>query len=209
MTEKTQASLLLRILEKSQQEQPRGLRKQWYPPASREQVQATEQTLGLALPSLLRACYLHVSNGGFGPGEGIMGVIGGFEDNRGNIVDAYLWRKKYYRPIDLAECERQAIESNWKELPFKAISRMVLEPPNDTWPDSLLEFYHHGCGEFSCLDLATGRIFVGGNPYLWYEANSLEEWFERWLHDEFYATGAAEYEGDPFLPLEPDPSSVQ
>ena len=103
-----------------------------------------------------------------------MGVIGGFEDNRGNIVDAYLWRKKYYRPIDLAECERQAIESNWKELPFKAILRMVLEPPNDTWPDSLLEFYHHGCGEFSCIDMKTDRIFVGGNPLLWYEANSLK-----------------------------------
>jgi SMI1 / KNR4 family (SUKH-1) len=94
MTEKTQASLLLRILEKAQQEKPRGLRKQWYPPASQEQVQATEEALGLALPPLLRACYLQISNGGFGPGEGVMGVIGGFEDNRGNIVDASLWRKK-------------------------------------------------------------------------------------------------------------------
>jgi len=64
---------------------------------------------------------------------------------------------------------------------------MVLEPPNHAWPDSLLEFYHHGCGEFSCIDMKTDRIFVGGNPLLWYEANSLEEWFERWLRDEFYA----------------------
>ena len=205
MTEKTQASLLLRILEKAQQEKPRGLRKQWYPPASQEQVQATEEALGLALPSLLRACYLHISNGGFGPGDGVMGIIGGFEDNRGNIVDAYLWRKQYYRPIDLAECERQAIESNWKEVPFKALSRMVLEPPNHTWPDSLLEFYHHGCGEFSCIDMKTGRIFVGGNPYLWYEANSLEEWFERWLRDEFYAPVPTGQQGDPYLPPWPGP----
>src|SRR5438132_11366139 len=92
------ASLLDRILEKYQYEKQPASEKNMYPPATEEQLQATEEALGFALPPLLRACYLRVSNGGFGPGEGVMGVIGGFEDNRGNIVDAYLWRKKYYRP---------------------------------------------------------------------------------------------------------------
>ena len=205
MTDKTPASLLTRILEKSQQEKPRGLRKQWYPPASEEQLQATEQALGFALPSLLRACYLHVSNGGFGPGDGVMGVIGGFADNRGNLLDAYLWRKQYYRPIALPTCEEQASENPHTDVPFHVVSSKMLEPPDTTWPASLLEFYHHGCGDFSCLDLATGRICVGGNPYLWYEANSLEEWLERWLHDDFYAPVPAEYEGDPYLPPYPGP----
>ena len=58
MTDKTQASLLLRILEKAQQEKPRGLRKQWYPPASQEQVQATEEALGFALPRDAQRGYL-------------------------------------------------------------------------------------------------------------------------------------------------------
>ena len=205
MTEETSALLLQRILEKSQQEKPWGFRRQRYPPASEEQVQATEQALGLALPSLLRACYLHISNGGFGPGDGVMGVIGGFEDNRGTIVDAYLWRKQYYRPISLAACEKQTTEIPWKALPPYVISNRILEPPERMWPASLLEFYHHGCGDFSCLDLSTGRVFGGGNPFLWFEANSLEEWFERWLCDEFYAPVLAGQEVDPYLPPWPGP----
>jgi len=186
MRDEIPASLLARILRKSQQEKPRGLRTHWYPPASAEQVQATEQALGFPLPPLLRACYLQVSNGGFGPGDGVMGVIGGFEDNRGNLLDAYLERKQYYQPIDLATCEEQASENPQKDLPFHVVSSQMLEPPDTTWPDSLLEFYHHGCGDFSSIDLHTGRIFVGGNPLLWYEANSFEEWLERWLTDDFY-----------------------
>ena len=205
MIEKTWASLLTHILEKTPQKGPGGFRQQWYPPASQEQVQATEQALGFVLPSLLRACYLQVSNGGFGPGEGVMGVIGGFEDNRGNLVEAYHWRKQYYQPIDLATCEQQAEENPFRDLPFRVVSNKMLEPPEMTWPTSLLEFYHHGCGDFSSIDLHTGRIFVGGNPLLWYEANSLEEWFERWLHDEFYTPGSAESEGDPYLPPWPGP----
>jgi hypothetical protein len=184
MREKMPAALLQRILEKSQREKPWGFRKQWYPPASEEQVRATEEALGFALPSLLRACYLHISNGGFGPSEGVMGVIGGFADNRGNIVEAYQWRKQYYLPIDLAACEQQAEDTPFTDLPFHVVSSKMLEPPDTTWPASLLEFYHHGCGDFSSLDLTTGRIFVGGNPYLWYETNSLEEWFECWLRGE-------------------------
>lgn len=195
MTEKTRASLLTRIREKTPQKGPGGFRQQWYPPASQEQVQATGHALGFVLPSLLRACYLQVSNGGFGPGEGVMGVIGGFEDNRGNLVEAYHWRKQYYQPIDLAVCEQQAQENPFRDLPFRVVSNKMLEPPEMTWPTSLLEFYHHGCGDFSSIDLHTGRIFVGGNPLLWYEANSLEEWLERWLHDEFYTPGSAEAVG--------------
>lgn len=205
MTEKTRALLLSRIREKSPQKGPGGFRQQWYPPASQAQVQASEQALGFALPSLLRACYLHVSNGGFGPGEGVMGVIGGFEDNRGHLVEAYRWRHQNYQPVELAECEKETTEIPWKALPSFVISNRILEPPEGMWPDSLVEFYHHGCGDFSSIDLHTGRILGGGNPFQWYEANSLEEWFDRWLRDEFYAPGPAESDGDPFLPPWPDP----
>src|SRR5579863_143176 len=106
------------------------------------------------------------------------------DDNMGNIVAAYLSRKQNYRPIDLAECEREATENTWGNLRFQTASNKVLNPPDGTWPNSLLEFYHHGCGNLSSLDLQTGRIFFGGNPFLLYEANSLEEWLERWLQEE-------------------------
>lgn len=49
-----------------------------FPPATEEQVQATEEALGLPLLPLLRALYTQVANGGFGPACGITGVCGGY-----------------------------------------------------------------------------------------------------------------------------------
>jgi hypothetical protein len=48
-----------------------------YLPTTEEQLRATEETLGFPLPPLLRALYAEIANGGVGPVEGIMGVIGG------------------------------------------------------------------------------------------------------------------------------------
>lgn len=48
-----------------------------YPPASPEQLHATEALLGMPLPDLLRALYVMVGNGGFGPACGLVGVTGG------------------------------------------------------------------------------------------------------------------------------------
>jgi len=155
-----------------------------YAPATRKQVYRSETALGFSFPPLLRAIYLQIANGGVGPRRGIMGAKGGFVDNLGNSVEMYLWRKREFQPIDLAECEKQAYEISMEENAFKLVSNLEMEPPDETWPESLLAFYHHGCGDFSSIDLKTGRIFVGGNPLLWYEANSLEEWFERWLQDD-------------------------
>jgi hypothetical protein len=155
-----------------------------FPPATEEQLRATEGVLGFPLPHLLRALYAQLANAGFGPRYGIMGALGGYADNFGTIVDAALMRRKGYRPVDLAECEKQAYAIPTKELPFTLVSNMEIEPPDGTWPESLLDFCHHGCGDLSSIDIRTGRIFVGGNPLLWYEATSLEEWFERWLNGE-------------------------
>lgn len=173
-------------------------KKRWhinYPPATEEQLRTSEAALGFPFPPLLRAIYLQIANGGVGPRRGIMGAMGGFVDNMGNIVEMYLWRKQEFQPIDLAECEKQAYETSMKAIPFRHVSNLEMEPPIGTWPEDLLDFYHYGCGDFSSIDIKTGRIFVGGNPYLWYEANSLEEWLERWLTGDFYP---AEREGDTF-----------
>ena len=63
-----------------------------FPSATEEQLQETEEWLGFPLPPLLRLLYTRVANGGFGPGYGITGVIGGcpLEDDMGNgLIDAY------------------------------------------------------------------------------------------------------------------------
>jgi hypothetical protein len=44
------------------------------PPASAMAVADAEAVLGFAFPPLLRRLYLEVANGGFGPGEGVLGV---------------------------------------------------------------------------------------------------------------------------------------
>jgi hypothetical protein len=161
-----------------------------YPPATEGQLRATEEALGFPLPPLLRALYAQVANGGVGPRYGIMGAIGGFEDVGGTIVDAYLSKKERYRFVELTTCEQQAepylgpgyLHRN------KLVSNLYFDLPSDVWPDRLLQFYDQGCGDYSCIDVNTNRIFlVASDERVLYEANSLEEWLERWLQDDMYA----------------------
>jgi hypothetical protein len=51
------------------------------PPATLPAVQRAESLLGAALPDLLRRLYLEISNGGFGPAYGILGLDDGFRDD--------------------------------------------------------------------------------------------------------------------------------
>jgi hypothetical protein len=51
------------------------------PPATLLAVQRAESLVGAALPGLLRRLYLEVSNGGFGPGYGVLGVDDGYRDD--------------------------------------------------------------------------------------------------------------------------------
>ena len=57
------------------------------PPATLDQVAATEAALGLRLPPLLRRLYLEVANGGFGPGPGLLGVRGGARSIKGRSME--------------------------------------------------------------------------------------------------------------------------
>src|SRR5207249_395965 len=64
---------------------------QYYPPATESQLLATEIALEFQLPPVLRSLYAQVANGGFGPGFGILGALGGFACSNigGNVVEAY------------------------------------------------------------------------------------------------------------------------
>ncbi|WP_127361691.1 SMI1/KNR4 family protein [Actinacidiphila soli] len=60
------------------------------PPARPEGVAEAEEIIGFPLPALLRRLYLEVANGGFGPGEGILGVSGGrAQGNFADIAELY------------------------------------------------------------------------------------------------------------------------
>ena len=49
-----------------------------FPSATTDQITQTEASVGFALPPLLSQLYTRLANGGFGPGGGIRGCIGGY-----------------------------------------------------------------------------------------------------------------------------------
>ena len=61
-----------------------------YPCVDQETITSAERDLGFRLPRLLRAVYLSVANGGFGPRFGLIGLENGapYEDGQ-NIVELY------------------------------------------------------------------------------------------------------------------------
>lgn len=148
-----------------------------YPPATQEHLFAAEAALGFPLPTMLRALYSQVANGGFGPGFGIVGVPGGFADGSigGNIVEAYHAQLAQTSLVDYTQYKRET----------DAQTTFVL--PIDSWDDRLLPLCDWGCLTTSYLDRHTGQVFRGapisGTTYvLRLQAASLEEWLECWLN---------------------------
>jgi SMI1/KNR4 family protein SUKH-1 len=167
-----------------------------YPPASLEQLQATEAALGFPLPPLLRALYAEVANGGFGPGAGISGALGGYgsrtDEPASTIVDDYhfhsqvgyanLGRTGPVQLVDLADYAQQ-----W--MPTRS-SKGLLLLPYAVWPAQLVPLEDLGCCQHACLDCKTGRVYctapsASDEEYeLGLIADSLEDYLERWLRGE-------------------------
>ena len=95
------------------------------PPVGAKALKAAERTIGLELPELLRAIYLKVGNGGFGPEYGIVGIKGGAR------LDGYTLESHYQKVLEL---EKE--NSVWR------------------WPQQLLPVASYGCGMWSCVDCA-------------------------------------------------------
>ncbi len=93
-------------------------------PATEEQLGQSEKQLGFGIPPLLRRIYTEVGNGGFGPGYGLIGCLGGYRDDRGDtIVEAYLGR-----------------------------SRRDPEDPEWRWPEKLVPLFSWGGACYTCGD---------------------------------------------------------
>lgn len=140
-----------------------------FPRATAEMLAAAEEELGFRLPGLLRAVYRHVSNGGFGPGCGLVGV-GGAEP----------YTSTHESVVDLYDREIRDVREGGR---------------GDRWPEKLLPFCDHGCGSFSCVDCSRPLARVvrfdcdlylsmrepRRGKALRVESRSLAEWFEEWL----------------------------
>ncbi|TMB83569.1 MAG: hypothetical protein E6J48_03945 [Chloroflexi bacterium] len=70
-----------------------------FPPATEQELHETETILRFRLPPLLRALYAHLGNGGFGPGGGIRGVLGGYGSSGTfeNESDETILKNHYWR----------------------------------------------------------------------------------------------------------------
>lgn len=161
-----------------------------FPPASEEQLHTTEAALGFPLPPLLRGLYAHVANGGFGPGAGIRGAIGGYgtrmdpEDSYDfddTIVGYYDFHRKRARLIDLAQYALQ-----WR-LGKSMAEYLIL--PYGIWPKQLLSLCDLGCCREACLDVKSGIIVctapTSNEQYVVRLLSpSVERWLEQWLSGE-------------------------
>ena len=158
-----------------------------YPPATKEQLQQTEDLLGFSLPPLLLSLYMQIANGGFGPGYGIIGAIGGFPlmDGMGeDIAHGYLrYIERYtlirledYKMISWAQRDRylkqlpseQVLDWDKQPLPlhdtrFRHTSKWnqvsLYEFPHEVWPERLLPLCYWGCSIGTYFDARTEDIF--------------------------------------------------
>jgi hypothetical protein len=167
-----------------------------YPPATEAQIQETEAALGVPLPPLLRTLYTRLANGGFGPGVGLRGIIGGYgtptepfdEYTTDDTIVGYdIWYKANARLIDLAEYEDQ-----WRPCPKDGRLRLIL--PFALWPKGWLCLCDLGCVQEMCCDSATGQVYLSESGHD-REANedihsihrigcTLGEWLDAWARDD-------------------------
>ena len=136
-----------------------------YPPADAAECAAAEARLRFPLPASVRRVYTAVANGGFGPGYGLIGLIGG-------------------APLDTGDSAISLYE-RWRDEPDP-------EDPAWAWPAGLLPVSHWGCAIYSCVDCTRPeapviRFDPNGHelgtpwgPAFRPEAASFEEWLGRW-----------------------------
>lgn len=141
------------------------------PPPTTKILHSAEPEIGFKLPELLRAIYLSVGNGGFGPAYGIVGTKAEAKLDGHTLETCYREMKKL-----------EAENSLWR------------------WPKSLLPLANYGCGMWSCVDCEYKTLPMilwdpnnldsgldgddarlnWGNAF-WDQGQSLKTWLEGWL----------------------------
>lgn len=154
-----------------------------YAPATTEQILATERALGFPLPPILHTLYSQIANGGFGPGYGLHGVLGGFNE-AGNLVDGYTFQITHAELVDL------------EVYAPKGLIHDPIDLPDTVWPRYLLYLCDWDYATTSCLDAVTGCVYlcrpsrINSRSFtLLLEAPSLQNWLELWLAGELKDNG--------------------
>jgi SMI1 / KNR4 family (SUKH-1) len=130
-----------------------------FAPASEDVIKEAESELGFRIPELLRLCYLHVGNGGFGPGYGVFGLKGGFKGDCGTLVDEY-------------RCLKEVLVSKGKG------SKTVL--PFCEFGDNMNACVDYADAKHVVYSFDQGRI--------WREKYTLKNFFEMWIEGVDYSS---------------------
>ena len=133
-----------------------------YPVVTLEQIQTAEAQLGFRLPDFMRALYLEVGNGGYGPAYGIVGLEGGHEVLGKNLVQ---------------NC-----------LPYHDLERIMNEIGEPltgvSWGNQFIVYCDWGCGSTTVLDCADPAIpvyaYAEGDVSL-HSSKMLRQWWQDWL----------------------------
>lgn len=171
-----------------------------FPPATEEQLSRTEEVMGFSHPPLLRALYLQVANGGFGPGTGIIGAFGGYcTDLRYDPRYIHVIKEGLLKEYGEAFC-MESYKHLFNPVPFdlEQHEKMYGDPSliilsERAWPPFFLQLCTWWYEEAFYLHVPTGHIYLGsagggktvkgedGFTALYRNADSLEEWLECWL----------------------------
>jgi hypothetical protein len=173
-----------------------------FPVVTPEQLRKVEEDLGISHPPLLHDLYLHVANGGFGPAKGLIGIPGGFCYllHRDSRYDA--WQKESLIQDYGEEFCRNAYPTLFDPLPFDLAQHeqhydypQLICLAEREWPTYFLQLCGGDEEETFYVHTLSGRVYLVGNAWgeertltgekaatlLHSQADSLEEWFERWL----------------------------
>lgn len=168
-----------------------------FPPATEEQLRLSEAVMGFEHPPLLRMLYLQVANGGFGPGRGLTGALGGFcywtsRDPRYTAMQKERSVEKYgdaypdlFAPVPF---DLEQHEERYDHPRDISLSR-------EEWPTYFLHLCEDEGQDHVYLHAKSGHLYAavegyGGEATLRGDEmstrlhridGSLEDWFERWL----------------------------
>lgn len=143
------------------------------PPVTREELDEAERSLGFALPPLVRRIYGDVSDGGFGPGYGLLRLTAEENSLTHSVVRWYLAMRSM-TPDD--------IDLHWADESEEDRPRL--------WPEKLLTMCDNGCNIYSCIDCSQLECPVYREDsnisfchVLALESPSLYQWLTDWLDD--------------------------
>ncbi|GCE15025.1 hypothetical protein [Tengunoibacter tsumagoiensis] len=178
-----------------------------FPKASEAQLQMTEEVMGFAHPPLLRALYLQVANGGFGPDTGLIGSLGGFcywvrQDPRYKEM----MMNDLVKEFGEAFCHKnypflfQTIDIDLEQFEQEHGDPRLIRLSEREWPTSFLHicdwqsedaFYLHArSGRLYLVTVGYGEETLSGEKTfsrLHRQDGSFEDWWERWLDGTFQA----------------------